>query len=139
MCILQNQCNLRLLKYKESSMNNKFDYWKCNKMHEKAQLRSDFRKKYLFGWGSNPRKWLVLCNALFRSILHKTNSLYVKYWCLKIFGSNSKSPICKVSTPRGCISWGLATCMCFKKVCGWNLIKPDVFIVILSRSTPFNL
>ena len=44
MCILQNQCNLRLLKYKESSMNTKFDYWKCNKMYEKAQLRSDFRK-----------------------------------------------------------------------------------------------
>ena len=59
MCILQNQCNLRLLKYKESSMNTKFDYWKCNKMYEKAQLRSDFRKKYLLGWGSNPQKWLL--------------------------------------------------------------------------------
>ena len=44
MCILQNQCNLRLLKYKKSSMNTKFDYWKCMKMYENAQLRSDFRK-----------------------------------------------------------------------------------------------
>ena len=66
MCILQNQCNLRLLKYKESSMNTKFDYWKCNKMYEKAQLRSDFRKKYLLGWGSNPRKWLLSCSAISR-------------------------------------------------------------------------
>ena len=35
---------IRLLKYKESSMNSRFDYWKYNKMYEKAQLRSDFRK-----------------------------------------------------------------------------------------------
>ena len=56
MCILKNQCNLRLLKYKESSMNTKFDYRRCNKMYEKAQLRSNFRKQYLLGWGSNPRK-----------------------------------------------------------------------------------
>ena len=26
-------------------------------MYEKAHLRSDFRKEYLLGWGSNPRKW----------------------------------------------------------------------------------
>ena len=26
-------------------------------MYEKAHLISDFRKKYLLGWGSNPRKW----------------------------------------------------------------------------------
>ena len=47
-------------------MNTKFDYWKCNKMYEKAQLRSDFGKKYLLGWGSNPRKWLLSCSALSR-------------------------------------------------------------------------
>ena len=29
MCILQNQCNLRLLKYKESSMNTKYDQLDC--------------------------------------------------------------------------------------------------------------
>ena len=45
MCILQNQCNVRLLKYKETSMNTKLDFWKCNKMYKEAQLRSDFRKK----------------------------------------------------------------------------------------------
>ena len=45
MCILQNQCSHRLLKYKESSrITTKFDYWKCNRMYEKEELRSDFRK-----------------------------------------------------------------------------------------------
>ena len=34
----------------------KFEYyWKCIRIYEKAHLISDFRKKYLLSWGSNPR------------------------------------------------------------------------------------
>ena len=34
----------------------KFEYyWKCIRIYEKAHLISDFTKKYLLRWGSNPR------------------------------------------------------------------------------------
>ena len=34
----------------------KFEYyWKSIRIYEKAHLISDFRKKYLLSWGSNPR------------------------------------------------------------------------------------
>ena len=35
-------------------------------MYENAQLRSDFRKKYLLGWGLNTRKGLLSWGALSR-------------------------------------------------------------------------
>ena len=55
MCISENQSNLRLSKYKESSMNIKFDYWKCIRMYEKAQLRSNFRKEISPWLGLEPQ------------------------------------------------------------------------------------
>ena len=48
MLLLQNQCNVRLTKYKEKSMNIKFDYWKCIRnfrIYEKDHLISDFKKE----------------------------------------------------------------------------------------------
>ena len=53
MPISQNQCNLRLPKYKESFTNIKFDYQKCIGIYEKAHLISDLKK--ILGWGSNPQ------------------------------------------------------------------------------------
>ena len=44
MLILQNQCNLRLPKYKESSTNIEFDHWKCIRIYQKAHMISE--KKY---------------------------------------------------------------------------------------------
>ena len=65
MFVSQNQCNLRLLKYKESSTNIKFDYWKCIGIYEKAHLISDFRKKISPWLGLEPTKIINSCNALF--------------------------------------------------------------------------
>ena len=45
MLISQNQCNLRLPKYKESFTNIKFDYQKCIGIYEKAHLISDLKRK----------------------------------------------------------------------------------------------
>ena len=41
--------------------------FQCIRIHEKAHIISDFRKKNLLGWGSNPQKWLLLCHPLFLS------------------------------------------------------------------------
>ena len=45
MLILQNQCNVRLPKYKESSTNIEFDHWKCIRIYQKAHMISE--KKYI--------------------------------------------------------------------------------------------
>ena len=47
----------KLPEYKDSFMNNKFDYCKCIRIYEKAHLRSDFRKNYFLGWGLNTQKY----------------------------------------------------------------------------------
>ena len=56
MLISKNQCKLRLIimpKYKESSTDITFDYWKCIRLHKKAHLISDFKKK---SWLGNAHK-----------------------------------------------------------------------------------
>ena len=45
MLILQNQCNVRLPKYKESSTNIEFDHWKCIRIYQKAHM---ILKKYIY-------------------------------------------------------------------------------------------
>ena len=45
MLILQNQCNVRLPKFKESSTNIEFDHWKCIRIYQKAHMISE--KKYI--------------------------------------------------------------------------------------------
>ena len=39
---------------------------KIIRISEKAHLRSDFRKKYFLGWGSNPRKYYIFRAEIFR-------------------------------------------------------------------------
>ena len=51
MLILQNQCNVRLPKFKESSTNIEFDHWKCIRIYQKAHMISE-KKIYILGWGS---------------------------------------------------------------------------------------
>ena len=49
MLILQNQCNVRLPKYKESSTNIEFDHWKCIRIYQKAHMISEKKYKSLAG------------------------------------------------------------------------------------------
>ena len=51
--------NLTMPEYKKTSTNIKFDHWKCIRISEKAHLRSDFRKKKILEWGSNPRSYYI--------------------------------------------------------------------------------
>ena len=44
----------KLPEYKDSFMNNKFDYCKCIRIYEKAHLRPDFRKAILSWLGLEP-------------------------------------------------------------------------------------
>ena len=41
MLIFQNQCNVRLQIYKESSTNIEFDHWKCIRIYQKAHMISE--------------------------------------------------------------------------------------------------
>ena len=57
MLISQNECNLRLLRYKESSTNIKFDYSKCNRMHIwKSPFNIRFQKRKYPWLGLEPTK-----------------------------------------------------------------------------------
>ena len=57
MLILQNQCNVRLPKYKESSTNIEFGHWKCIRIYQKAHMISE---KNIYPWlGLKPTKLIT--------------------------------------------------------------------------------